>query len=71
MLIILLFFFVVAMIVVWWEMENVPPLPYDLLQCSHALLDHTLVFHRKKNLVLFSVQTPIQMLAYGCMEGFI
>ncbi len=57
------------MIVVWWDMESVPPLPYDLLEHSHALLEHTLDFHRKENLGLFSVQVPIQVLAYGCMEG--
>jgi hypothetical protein len=50
-------------------MENVPPLPYDLPECSHALLDHTLIFHRKKNLGLFNVQVPIQVVAYGCLEG--
>jgi hypothetical protein len=50
-------------------MENVPPLPYDLLECSHALLEHTLVFHHKENLGLFSVQVPIQVLIYGCLEG--
>jgi hypothetical protein len=69
LIILLLFFFVVAMIVVWWKMKNVPPLLYELLECSHALLDHTLVFQRKKHLGLFSVQTHIQMLTYGCLEG--
>jgi hypothetical protein len=58
----LVFLFVVAMIVVWWDMENVPPSPYDLLECSHALLEHTLVFHHKENLGLFDVQVPIQVL---------
>jgi hypothetical protein len=57
------------MIVVWWEMENVPPPPYDLLEHSHVLLNHTLVFYCKENLGLFDVQTPIQVLAYGCLEG--
>jgi len=65
LIILLLFLFVVAMIVVWWHMESIPPLPYDLLELSHALLEHTLVFHRKKNLGLFKVQAPIQVLAYG------
>jgi len=60
---------VVAMIVVWWEMENAPFPPYDLLKHSHALLKHHLVFRHKKNLGLFSVQTPIQVLTYGCLEG--
>jgi hypothetical protein len=69
LIILLLFLFVFAMIVVWWEMENVLPPPYDLLECSHALLDHTLIFHRKENLGLFNVQAPIQVLAYGCLEG--
>jgi hypothetical protein len=23
---------------VWWEMENIPLPPYDLLDCSHALV---------------------------------
>ncbi len=50
-------------------MENVPPPPYDLLEHSHALLKHILFFHRKENLGLFNVQAPIQMLAYGCLEG--
>ncbi len=50
-------------------MENVPPPPYDLLKCSHVLLEHILVFHRKENLGLFNVQAPIQVLAYGCLEG--
>jgi hypothetical protein len=50
-------------------MENVPPLPYDLLEHSHALLEHTLDFHCKENLGLFNVQAPIQVLAYGCLEG--
>jgi len=50
-------------------MENVPPPPYDLLEHSHALLDHTLIFHHKENLGLFNVQAPIQVLAYGCLEG--
>jgi len=50
-------------------MENITPLPYDLLECSHALLKHTLVFHHKENFGLFSVQAPIQVLAYGCLEG--
>ncbi len=50
-------------------MENGPPLLYDLLEHSHVLLDHILVFHRKENLGLFSVQVPIQVLAYGCLEG--
>ncbi len=65
----LLFFSIVAMIVVWWEMENVPPPLYDLLECSHVLLEYTLIFHHKENLGLFNVQVPIQVLAYGCMEG--
>ncbi len=69
LVILLLFLSNVAMILVWWEMENVPPLPYDLLKCSHALLEHTLVFHHKENLGLFNVQIPIQMLTYGCLEG--
>ncbi len=43
------------MIVVWWEMENVPLPPYDLLERSRALLEHTLVFHHKENLGLFNV----------------
>jgi hypothetical protein len=50
-------------------MENVPPLLYELLEHSHALLDHTLVFQRKENLGLFNVQTLIHMLTYGCLEG--
>jgi hypothetical protein len=66
---IVVFIFVVAMIVVWWEMENVPPPPYVLLEHSHALLKHTLVFHRKENLGLFSVLAPIQVLVYWCLEG--
>ncbi len=37
-----------------------------LLPCSCKTI---LVFHHKKNLGLFSVQAPIQMLAYGCLEG--
>jgi hypothetical protein len=49
-------------------MENVLP-PYDLLEHSHALLEHTLVFHHKENLGSVNVQAPIQVLAYGCMEG--
>ncbi len=57
------------MIVMWWEMENVLPLPYDFLEHSHALIAHILVFHREENLGLFSVQVPIQVLAYGCLEG--
>jgi hypothetical protein len=65
----LLFLFVVAMIVVWWEMENVPFPPYDLLKHSHALLKHILVFHWKENLGLCTVQAPIQVLVYGCLEG--
>jgi len=56
------------MIVVWWEMENVSPLPYDLLDRSHALQNHTSVFHHKENLGLFNVQVPIQVFAYGCLE---
>jgi hypothetical protein len=39
----------------WWEMENVPPPPYDLLERSHVLLEHILVFHYKENLGLFNV----------------
>jgi len=35
-----LFLYIVAIIVVWWDMENVPPLPYDFLECSHALSEH-------------------------------
>jgi hypothetical protein len=54
---------------VWWEMKNIPPSPYDLLNCSHALLEHILVFYHKKNLGLFNVQARIQALAYGCLEG--
>ncbi len=50
-------------------MENVLPPPYDLLEHPHALLEPILVFHRKKNLGLFNVQAPIQVLAYGCLEG--
>jgi hypothetical protein len=50
-------------------MENVPPPPYDLLEHSHVLLKHILIFYRKENLGLFTVQTLIQMLAYRCMEG--
>jgi len=65
----LLFLSIVAMIVVWWDMENVPPLPYDLLKHSHALVNHILVFHHKENLGLFNVQAPIQVLANGCLEG--
>jgi hypothetical protein len=42
---------------------------YDLLDCSHVLLEHILVFHHKENLGLFNVQVPIQVLAYGCLEG--
>jgi len=57
------------MLMVWWEMENVPPSPYVLLECSHALLKHIMVFHCKENLGLFNVQAPIQVLAYGCLEG--
>jgi len=57
------------MIIMWWEMENVPPPPYDLLERSHALLEHILVFHYKENLGLFNVQGPIQVLIYGCLEG--
>jgi hypothetical protein len=57
------------MVLVWWEMENVPPPPYYLLECSHVLLEHILVFHHKENLGLFNVQAPIQVLAYGCLEG--
>ncbi len=67
LVILLLFLFVVPMIVVWWDMASIPPLSYDLLKCSHALLKHILVFHCKENLGLFSV--PIQVLAYGCLEG--
>jgi len=50
-------------------MENIPPPPYDLLERSHALLKHILIFHPKENLGLFSVHTPIQVFAYGCLEG--
>jgi hypothetical protein len=50
-------------------MENVPFPPYYLLECSHALLEHILIFHCKENLGLFSVRAPIQVLAYGCLEG--
>jgi hypothetical protein len=57
------------MIVVWWDMENVPLPPYDLLQCSHVLLEHILVFHYKENLGLFNVQALIRVFAYGCLEG--
>jgi hypothetical protein len=49
--------------------ENIPLLPYDLLELSHVLLEHTLIFHHKKNLGLFNVQAPIQVLAYGCLKG--
>jgi hypothetical protein len=38
---------VVTMIMVWWDMEDVPFIPYDLLECSHVLMDNTLVFHHK------------------------
>ncbi len=69
LIILLLFLFVVAMIVVWWEMENMPPPPYDLLEHSHTLLEHNLVFHHKENLGLIIVQAPIQVLTYGCLEG--
>jgi hypothetical protein len=48
---------------------NGAPPPYDLLERSHVLLKHTLIFYHKENLGLFSVQVPIQVLAYGCMEG--
>jgi hypothetical protein len=57
------------MIVVWLEVENIPPPPYELLKRSHALLEHILVFRRKENLGLFNVQAPIQVIAYGCLEG--
>jgi hypothetical protein len=50
-------------------MENIPLPPYDLLEHSHVLLKHNLVFHGKKNLGLFSLQAPIQVLAYGCLKG--
>jgi hypothetical protein len=50
-------------------MESIPILPYDLLEHSHALLKHTLVFNHKENLGLFNVHAPIQVLAYGCLEG--
>jgi len=50
-------------------MENVPPPFYYLLECSHALLKHIRIFHSKENLGLFNVQMPIQVLAYGCLEG--
>jgi len=50
-------------------MENGPLLLYDLLEHSHVLLNHILVFHRKENLGLFSVQVLIQVLAYRCLEG--
>ncbi len=53
----------------WWDMENIPPPPYDLLEHPHVLLEHILVFHRKENLGLFNVQAPIQVFAYGCLEG--
>jgi hypothetical protein len=52
-------------------MENVLLPPYDLLECSHALLEHILIFHHKENLGLFSVQAHIQMLVYGCLEGYL
>ncbi len=48
-------FLVVAMIMVLWDMESVPPPPYDLLEHSHALLKHSLIFHCKENLGLFNV----------------
>jgi len=69
LIILLLFLSIVAIIVVWWEMENVSPSPYDLLERSHALIKHTLIIYHKKILGLFNVKTPIQVLAYGCMEG--
>ncbi len=47
------------MTMVWWDMESVPPPSYELLEHSHALLEHTLAFHHEKNLGLFNVQTPI------------
>jgi hypothetical protein len=50
-------------------MESIPPPPYDLLEHSHAILKHTLVFNHKENLGLFNVHAPIQVLAYGCLEG--
>ncbi len=50
-------------------MENVPPSPYDLLEHSHVLLKHILIFYYKENLGLFNVQVPVQVLTYGCMEG--
>jgi len=50
-------------------MVNIPPPPYDLLECSHAFLEHISVFHPKEILGLFSAQMPIQVFAYGCLEG--
>ncbi len=52
---IVVIFLVITMIMVWWDMESVPPPPCDLLEHSHVLLEHTLVFHYKENLGLFSV----------------
>jgi len=43
-------------------MENVPPPPYYLLECSHALLEHIQIFHCQQNLGSFNVQAPIQVL---------
>ncbi len=69
LVILLLFLSIFIMIVVWWNMENVPSLLYNLQEHSHVLLKHILVFHHKKNLGLFNVQTPIQVLTYGRLEG--
>jgi hypothetical protein len=42
---------------------NVPPPPYDLMEHSHVLLYHTMIF--QKNLGMFSVQTFIKWLHMG------
>jgi hypothetical protein len=52
-------------------MGSIPLLPYDLLECSHALLKHTLIFHHKENLGLFNVLAPIQVLAYVCIKDYL
>jgi hypothetical protein len=56
------------MTTVWWDIESVPPPTYVLLKPSYVLLEHIVAFHRKENLVLFSVQMLVQVLAYGCLE---
>jgi hypothetical protein len=48
---------------------DVPPPLYDLMEHSHVLLDHTIMFHCKKNLGMFSLQMLIQVITYGCLEG--